>query len=125
MPRHRYHMTRTARDHLKDAVRATKQKWGSAQARKYSVDFQAVLQSLAKNHIMLRATFRHVMTQGTLFRVHRIEHRYVVFQEHDLYNLIIVGIFHEKMDVPARIQELAMMTNYEIDAIKNMISNNP
>jgi toxin ParE1/3/4 len=124
MARHKFHMTKTARDHLKDAVRETKRKWGAALARKYGGDFQLGLQKLAKNHAILRATFRQIMTEGTEFRVHRLEHRYVVFQEHDLYNLIIVGIFHEKMDVPARIQELAMMTRAEIDAIKNMIAKN-
>jgi toxin ParE1/3/4 len=122
MVRHRFHMTATARGHLKEAVRETKRKWGAAQARKYTTDFLFGLQNLAKNHAMLRASFRKIMTEGTQFRVHRLEHRYVVFQEHDAYNLIIVGIFHEKMDVPARIQELALMTGEEIVAIKDTIA---
>jgi toxin ParE1/3/4 len=124
MARHRYHMTTTARDHLTEAVRDTKRKWGASQARKYGSDFQVGLQNLAKNHGMLRATFREVITQATEFRVHRIEHRYVVFQEHDAHNLIIVGIFHERMDIPARIGELALMTGDEIAAIKQMIKLN-
>jgi hypothetical protein len=64
------------------------------------------------------------MTQGTAFRVHRLEHRFVVFQEHDAHNLIVVGIFHERMDIPACIQELALMTGEEIAAIKEMIARN-
>jgi toxin ParE1/3/4 len=124
MNEHRYHMTATAEEHFFSALDETKQKWGSKQAEKYRLAFLTGLQNLAKNHTMLRATFRQSMTDGTEFRLHRMEHRYVVFHEHDAYNLIVVGIFHEKMDIPARIRELAMMTGDEIEAIKEMIAKN-
>ena len=64
------------------------------------------------------------MTQGADFRVHLLEHRYVVFQDHDAHNIIIAGIFHEKMDIPSRIRELAMMTHDEIEIIKTQIAKN-
>lgn len=122
MTRHKFHMTTTVREHLKEAVREARRNWGTSQARKYNVDFQTGLQSLAKNHRILRSTFRQHMTKGTDFRVHRLEHRYVVFQDHDDYNIVIAGIFHEKMDIPARIQELAMMTQDKIMSIIERIA---
>ena len=62
------------------------------------------------------------MTQGTDFRVHLLEHRYAVFQDHDAHNIIIAGVFHEKMDMPSRIRELVMMTRDEIEAMKIQIA---
>jgi plasmid stabilization system protein ParE len=124
MVTHRYHMTATAESHFWAALDESQERWGARRAEKYRIDFLSGLQSLAKNHTMLRATFRNVMTEGAEFRVHRLEHRYVVFQEHDEFNLIIAGIFHEKMDIPSRIGELAMMTGDEIAAIKEIIAKN-
>ena len=120
----RYHMTPTAEGHFWSALGDSQKKWGQRRAEKYRVDFLAGLNNLAKNHRILVATFRQNMTQGTDFRVHLLEHRYVVFQDHDAHNIIIAGIFHEKMDIPSRIRELAMMTHDEIEIIKTQIAKN-
>lgn len=122
MSRHKFYLTTTAREQIKIAVRDAKKIWGQTRAEKYNADFQAGLDKLAQTHTMLRGTFRSYMTQGTPFHIHRLEQHYVVFVEHDALNLIIVGVFHEKMDLPSRLHELALMTADEIGAIKERIA---
>jgi toxin ParE1/3/4 len=117
----RFHITPTARKQLIEAVRDTKRKWGLAQSKRYNEAFLAGLNKLAKNHKSIGTGHRAAMTRGTDFQLHLIEHRYVVFLPHDNYNIIIAGIFHERMDIPARVQELALLTRDEIDAIAEQI----
>jgi hypothetical protein len=42
----------------------------------------------------------------------------VAFQPHNKDSIIIVGIFHESMDMPARLKELQTLTRHEITALK-------
>jgi toxin ParE1/3/4 len=118
---HRFHITPTAREHLKLAVRDTKREWGLAQAKRYNDAFQAGLEKLAKNHRSIGTGHRAAMTQGTDFKLHLMEHRYVVFQTHDAFNIIIAGIFHERMDIPTRLLELSLLSKDEIAAIVQQI----
>ena len=113
-----YRMTPTAEAHFWQALRDTKEKWGKQKAEKYRVKFLAELQNLADNHPFTPTAHRKKLAAGTTFSLHLIEHRYVVFQECDKNTLIIVGIFHESMDIPARLRELQGLASREIDAIK-------
>ena len=114
MTRPTYRLTNTARDHLKKALKETQEKWGAKQARKYSTDFLAGLQHIADNHRTLHSPHRAQLAKDTPFSLHLVEHRYVIFQVHDPNTIIIVGIFHENMDIPSRLKELHAMTQHEI-----------
>lgn len=48
-------------------------------------------------------------------------HSRVVYQEHDQHNIIIAGVFHERMDVPTHVRALARATHAEIDAIRRRL----
>jgi plasmid stabilization system protein ParE len=121
MPQTTFHMTATARNHLKKAVRDTKRIWGARQARKYNTDFLDGLQHLANNHHTFHAHHRAEMANGTDFCLDLIEHRYVAFQVHNENTIIIAGIFHEKMDIPTRLKELQRMAQHEIEALKRAL----
>jgi plasmid stabilization system protein ParE len=121
MPRFTYRMTNTAREHLKKAVRDTQRTWGAKQARKYNADFLSGLQYIADNHTTFNSPHREAMAEGTAFSIHLVEHRYVAFQKHDKNTIIIAGIFHETMDIRARLRELQTMVRHEIETLKREI----
>jgi plasmid stabilization system protein ParE len=117
----RFHTTPTAEAHFLDALDESLEKWGEMRTEQYRLDFLAGLEKLAKNHRSIGTGHRTAMTQGTDFKLHLMEHRYVVFQTHDAFNIIIAGIFHERMDIPTRLLELALLTKDEIAAIVQQI----
>jgi len=121
MTRKTYRLTTTARAQLEKAVRETKQTWGMDQARKYSAAFLEGLQHLAENHRQFNAPHRKALAEGTAFSVSLIEHRYVAFREVDKETIVVAGIFHESMDIPARLRELQGLTLHEIDILKREI----
>jgi plasmid stabilization system protein ParE len=121
MAKNFYRMTATARNHLKMAVRDTKRIWGGQQAKKYATEFLAGLQHIADNHQRLHSAHRCTLTEGTDFSIYLVQHRYVAYQPYGQDCVIITGIFHEKMDLPARLKELQRITRQEIDAVKREI----
>lgn len=123
MTRKTYRMTATAEAQLKKAVRDTKQKWGIKQARKYTDDLLAGFQFIAENHEGFNAPHRDGLAEGTAFSLHLIAHRYVAFQAHDQDTIFIAGLFHESMDIPARLRELQTLTREEIDILKRELGN--
>ncbi|CAL4870004.1 Toxin ParE (plasmid) [Asticcacaulis sp. MM231] len=116
-----YRLTLTAETHLKKAVRDTKERWGIAQARKYSAALLAGFQHIAENHEGFNSPHRDDLAAGTGFLIHLVEHRYIAFQPYDKDTIIIIGIFHESMDMPNRLKELQHMTRYEIATIQRGI----
>lgn len=121
MTRKTYRMTATAEAQLKKAVRDTKQAWGIKQARKYAADLLAGFQFIAENHASLNAPHRDELAEGTAFSIHLIGHRYIAFQVHDQDTIIIVGLFHESMDIPTRLKELQGLAQHEIDSLMREI----
>jgi plasmid stabilization system protein ParE len=121
MPRHKYHTTATAESHFWEALRNTKEFWGEKQAEKYRIKFLQGLQYIADNHQKIHSYHRKKLAEGTDFSLHLVEQRYVVYQTHDKYNVIIAGIFHEQMDIPKRLEELQKMSKAEISALKKAL----
>lgn len=113
-PRPTWRLTPTAEAHFWKALRETRQQWGPAQAETYRQRLLSGFQQIAEHHRSLRTAHREALAAGTAFHVHLIEHRYVVFQEYDEETVIVVGIFHERMDIPARIKELERLTKHEL-----------
>ena len=122
MTRRTDYMTATAEGHFWKALRESKQKWGHKRAEKYRVDFLQGLQHIADNHQTFNSLHRDELAEGTAFLIHLVEHRYVAFQEQDKDTIIIAGIFHESMDIPARLMELQNLVRHEIDALKREIN---
>lgn len=122
MSQYRYHMTTSAEAVFWKTVRYTKRKWGAAQAEKYRTKLLHGLQDIAENHPHGHVSHRREMAEGTDFLLHLVEHHYIAFQPHNHYHIIIAGIFHEAMDVPARLKELQRMSSGEIAALKREIA---
>ncbi|MEI7668939.1 MAG: type II toxin-antitoxin system RelE/ParE family toxin [Pseudomonadota bacterium] len=116
-----YCMTETAENHFWKALHESKQKWGHKRAAKYRVDFLKGLQHIAESHQTFNSPHREELSEGTEFSIHLVEHRYVAFQEYDKNTIIIVGIFHENMDISTRLKELQSMAQQEIEVLKRDI----
>jgi len=121
MNRKTYRLTFTAETHLKKAVRDTKERWGLSQARKYSAGLQAGFQYIADNYTSFNSPHRDDLAEGTGFLIHLVEHRYVAFQPYDDDTIIVVGIFHESMDIPNQLKEIQRMAKHEIAVMKRDI----
>ena len=74
MKQARFHLTETARAHLKSAVRETHRRWGSSQAKVYSSTLRAGFQFIADNHPTLPTSHREALAEGTHFRLHLVGH---------------------------------------------------
>ncbi|MCO5118904.1 MAG: type II toxin-antitoxin system RelE/ParE family toxin [Burkholderiaceae bacterium] len=116
----RYWMTPTARLHVRRAIQETREKWGLHQAGAYRRDLQTGFQKIADEHTTFNAPHREDLAVGTAFTLHLVAHRYVAFQAWR-GDVIIAGLFHERMDIPVRLQELQGLTPQEIDALKREI----
>jgi len=113
-----YRLTATAQEQLKKALRETLQRWGIQKAKKYSAEMLNGFQYIAENYQNLTYPHRVELAKASEFSLHLIGHRYVAFQPHNKDSIIIVGIFHESMDMPARLKELQTLTRHEITALK-------
>lgn len=125
MPRPTYYMTPTARRHLKAAVHDTHRRWGKQQAKRYNAAFLAGLQALADNHATLHTPHRAALAENTDFSLHLVEQRYVAFQVDEKNTVIVAGIFHGAMDIPAQLRILQSLTPHEIDTLKQEIAARP
>lgn len=121
MSRRTYLMTSTAEGHFWKALHDTRKKWGERKAEEYRFKFLAGLQNIADNYQNYNSSHRKNLALGTDFSLHLVEHRYVVFQVTSQENIIIVGIFHESMDIPRHFRELQESTKGEMMAIKQKI----
>lgn len=105
-----YRLTATAEAHLRHVVRNTHHRYGINQAKKYNDALLQGFQSIAEKHLTFHSPHRNELAKDTVFSIHLVEHHYVVFQEQDQRTIVIVGIFHESMDIPSRLRELQTIT---------------
>jgi plasmid stabilization system protein ParE len=116
----RYWMTSTAKLHYRKAISDTRDRWGIHQAHVYRKALTSGFQYIAENHRSFNSPHREWLAGGSGFRLHLIEHRYVVFQEHG-DDIIIAAIFHESMDIPRRLKELQNVSEREMTALKHTL----
>ena len=121
MSRYKFHLTETAFRQLDDIVYKTALDRGPDQAEKYKQQQLAGFDKIAQEHMTMRTEHREKLAKGTDFKVHLVEHHYAAYQSHDQHNVIIAGVFHERMDIPTQLRELKGMTRHEIGAIKRDI----
>ena len=116
-----YHLTPTALTHLEEAVRMTARKWGREQAKIYDAALEKGFKEITKQGESIMTDFRTDMAKGTDFSLHLVEHHYVAFKIHDDNNVIIVGVFHEKMNIPVKLKRLQQMSQGEISDLRDEI----
>jgi len=88
----KYRLTSEARSDIRKILDFTQDKWGTAQAEKYSQKMQDCFQMLAENPMLGRSCDR--IRQG----LHRIEHeRHVVFYLLEPTSVRIVRVLHRSM----------------------------
>jgi plasmid stabilization system protein ParE len=121
MAKHHYHLTATADQHFWDALQYTREQWGGLQARAYRLELLEAFQYIAENHSRLRTPHREGLAEGTDFSLHLAGHRYIAFVPHERYHVIIAGIFHESMDIPAHLKKLQLLSREEIAAAKRAL----
>lgn len=81
----------------------------------------AGFQQITERHRSLHTAHRAELAAGTAFHAHLLEHRYVVFKVYDEQTVIVVGIFHERMDIPTRIRELERLSRHELAVLTGEI----
>jgi plasmid stabilization system protein ParE len=114
-------VTPTARNHIRKIISDTRDKWGTAQAVQYRRQLEDGLQHIAAHHHTFHSPHREALADGTAFSLHRVQHHYIAFLAHPRKGVIIVGVFHERMDLPTRLRELQNLAQHEIDALKREI----
>ena len=121
MSQARFYLTETAFKQLDDIIYGTARDHGPDQAEKYKQRQLAGFETIAREHTSLRTAHREALANITPFRLHLVEHHDVVYQSHDEFNVIIVGILHERMDIPARLTQLQSLSRREIDVLRREI----
>jgi len=101
-----YHLTPTAFTHLQEVVRTTARKWGLKQAKAYEASLEEGFKEIAREGKTIMTDFRAGMVRSTDFSLHLVEHHYVPFVVLDEHHVIIAGLFHERMNIRARLNEL-------------------
>lgn len=121
MSRYRYHTTVTAETHFLQALGDTRKQWGKLQVRKYRRELLDAFQYIAEHHTRLHSSHREALAEGTGFSLHLAGHRYIAYVPHDQHNVIIVGIFHESMDIPVHLKKLQSLSREEIAALRRVL----
>jgi plasmid stabilization system protein ParE len=117
-----YHLTSTALAQLDEAVRKTARKWGLTQAMIYKAAMEKGFEKIATRGESIMTDFCSDMAKGSDFSLHLVEHHYVAFKAHDKDNIIIAGVFHEKMNIPVKLKNLQQMSRSEISDLEDEIN---
>jgi toxin ParE1/3/4 len=95
-----YELTASAREDLRAIARYTVSQWGIPQARRYQTSMEAFFQKLAEE----TSSGRPFIKRRSDLLLARFEHHFVFFVRRENKPLLIVAVFHEKMDLIRRIQ---------------------
>lgn len=96
-----YVLTDDAEADLRAIVRYTRKEWGAAQVRLYIAKLKAGIARVAGG----QGAFKELGTLYPALRVARCEHHYVFCLPRDDEPALIVAIFHERMDLMARLAD--------------------
>ena len=94
-----YILTAEAEADLRGIVRYTRQEWGEAQTRKYLAALARGIERLAMGHDV----FKDMSGLHPGLRMARCEHHYIFCLPRDDAPALVVAIFHERMDLIARL----------------------
>lgn|GEM_PF-1829892 len=121
-PRAKYFLTETATSQYRKIIFYTAQKFGVEQAKKYRAQLRKGILKIAEKNISIKTSFREETASHTSFSIHLVVHHYIAFQVQTNKHIIIAGIFHESMDLPARLLQLQEMSKKEIAAINRQFT---
>lgn len=98
------------------AVRETARKWSPQQAKAYGRQLRKGFEEIPEAYARVRT--RNDERVGTsLFRLHKIEHHYAAYIVVDETTFVIAAVLHERMDIPAQLQTVARLTDWEYEAL--------
>lgn len=101
MIRRDYVLTGAAEADLREVIRHTREHWGGAQVRRYIAKLEEGISRLAGR----QGTFKDMGALYPALRVARCEHHYVFCLLREDAPALIVAIFHERMDLMARLAD--------------------
>ncbi|HYG36837.1 MAG TPA: type II toxin-antitoxin system RelE/ParE family toxin [Clostridia bacterium] len=96
-----YELTESAEEDLKNIAVYTISKWGPKQAVRYGALFDAHFESIGSGKARTRIFLQH----RPELRVSRVEHHYVFHLEREKQCPLILAVFHESMDLMARLRD--------------------
>jgi plasmid stabilization system protein ParE len=97
----RYVLAEAAEADLRGVIRYTMQRWGEQQVRRYVADLERGIARLAEGE----GTFRELGALYSALRVAHCAHHYVFCLPRENAPALIVAIFHERMDLMARLAD--------------------
>ena len=96
-----YVLTEAAEADLRGIIRYTRDQWGETQLRRYIARLDEGITRLASS----QQPFKEMDTLHPALRMARCEHHYVFCLPREHAPALIVAIFHERMDLIARLAD--------------------
>lgn len=96
-----YVLTDDAEADLRGIIRYTREEWGTAQARAYVAKLKTGIACVAAG----QGVFKEMDALYSALRMARCEHHYVFCLPREHAPALIVAIFHERMDLMARLAD--------------------
>ncbi|EBS5591245.1 type II toxin-antitoxin system RelE/ParE family toxin [Salmonella enterica subsp. enterica serovar Newport] len=96
-----YMLTTDAEADLRGIISYTRKQWGTAQVRRYIARLEHGIADLAAG----RGSFRDMSELFPELRMIHCEHHYVFCLPRGSAPALVVAIFHERMDLMARLSE--------------------
>ncbi|MCF1485571.1 MULTISPECIES: type II toxin-antitoxin system RelE/ParE family toxin [Rhizobium/Agrobacterium group] len=102
-----YVLANGAEADLREIIRYTRKQWSDVQIRRYITKLEHGFERLASG----QASFRDISALYPGLRMAHCEHHYVFCLLRDNEPALIVGIFHERMDLMTRLGNRLDVTN--------------
>jgi plasmid stabilization system protein ParE len=96
-----YILTDAAEADMRGIIRYTRKEWGNAQARRYIVKLEQGIARLASR----QGTFKDMSALYPALLMSHCEHHYVFCLPRESSPALIVAIFHDRMDLLARLAD--------------------
>ena len=96
-----YILTDEAEADLRGIIRYTRKQWGDAQVRTYVAKLKAGIADLVAG----KGTFKDMGAIYPALRMSHCEHHYLFCLSREGASSLIVAIFHERMDLMARLAD--------------------
>lgn len=94
-----YILTAGAEADLRDIIRYTREQWGDVQTRRYVAKLTRGIERIATG----QGTSKDMTALYPALRMGRCEHHYIFCLPRDDAPALVVAIFHERMDLMARV----------------------
>jgi len=94
-----YLLLSAAEADLRGIVRYTRKQWGEAQTRRYLAKLTRGIEAVAAGH----GSFKDMGALYPGLRMAKCEHHYIFCLPRDNAPALVVAIFHEQMDLMARL----------------------